>query len=225
MNSVSDAWTGSTVPAFQLFADTRIFSVLIVGNTPADYASNLGRPDLLGRLIVRGADISIENKAGLTAYDVTEFDRKDRPSANDAAELNPAAAASAASSASASASPAAAAAGSSRKKNQHRLTPNFIPPPPKPRQSIEVNYPVQLGTRYRLLVDRNQYCNESDRAACKRILFQHRLLLATNADPYGDAARVRQLVNEWTAAYNSDSYEMFPLNYRGQSTIQLEYMN
>ncbi len=50
-------------------------------------------------------------------------------------------------------------------------------------------------------------------SAIKRLLFQQKLLFAADADPYGDEAQVRVLVQEWKHAGASGAH-MFPLAYR-----------
>ena len=67
-----------------------------------------------------------------------------------------------------------------------------------------------------LLIEACQYKGESNQAACKRLLFQHSLQEAVDADPYGDVDEVKRLVQLWLDAEKSGA-RMFPLCYRADA--------
>jgi hypothetical protein len=62
-------------------------------------------------------------------------------------------------------------------------------------------------------IDQCSFEGESDEAAIKRLLFQRSLLAAVEAEPTGDLARARQLVDQWQKAFASGK-RMYPVCYR-----------
>ena len=76
----------------------------------------------------------------------------------------------------------------------------------------EMGQPIVRGEGWCIESLRRKGYGESKEAACKRLLFQHALLQAAEADPYGDADEVHRLVELWLADEPHSS--MHPLCYR-----------
>lgn len=74
------------------------------------------------------------------------------------------------------------------------------------------------GTADGLRIEACQFEEETSTAAIKRLLFQARLHAAVIAGEDGDLPRVKALVREWSAAYaDSTRLRMFPLAYRADA--------
>jgi hypothetical protein len=87
---------------------------------------------------------------------------------------------------------------------------------PQPKQvegQSELNVASAFGTEYGLLLYTEQYWNESDSAACKRLLFQADMWNAVNAGENGDLRQLERLLSSHNDAH-LDGDRIFPLACR-----------
>ena len=186
------------------------------GNTALHYAVAHRRPDLVGLLLCHGATVEIPNKDGIKVYDMCKWQEKsafmnvtmqvkvdddvEMKDANTKSslihdEIHP----------------------PSLSSSVQLLSPTSIVTHPQLYQSLTYVIERRWGTQEQLQLDCSRYKNETSEAAIKRLLFQRRLLFAVEAGDDGNLHGVQQLVKEWHKA--AETYEMFPLVYRGDTDV------
>ena len=154
------------------------------------WAVNANRVDLVGLLLLHGANVELRNATGQTPIDMVDWDEagEDDPMQED----GPAAA-------------SAAAAASATPHAARRDTSIYC--------SMSHHEERRWGTPDGLRVEQCSYAGESDAAAIRRLIFQRQLFQAVEAGDDGDEVRVRALVEQWEAA-SASGKRMWPLVYR-----------
>ena len=166
------------------------------------------RVDLVGMLLLHGANAQIKNRNGQTPFDMVDWDVKaaDHGEAQRAEPMDldvPQQEAG-------DAAPAASASSASVKSTVHPLITRLD-------SSIYTQSNRRTERRWGLTeglhIEQCSYVGESDPAAITRLLFSRLCYDATERGDNGDAAEVRRLVGLWKAAEASGA-RMFPLVFR-----------